>query len=219
MLPLLPVVIASALQNTRAGPVALASGLIVSFVLLGVGVTASGHLIGVDERMISRSAAVMMILFGLVLLIPKAQQALAALASPLAGSAGARIDRIRNGGIGAQFLIGILLGAVWSPCIGPTLGGAIGLAASGEGLGQAALTMLIFGIGVATVFVALAYGSREALQTRRARLRAWTPWAKPVMGGALLIVGLAIFFHIDRLIESWLLDIMPVWLQDLSVSV
>ena len=45
------------------------------------------------------------------------------------------------------------------------------------------------------------------------------PWAKPIMGGVLLVVGLAIFFHVDRMIEGWLLDVMPVWLQDLSISV
>ena len=115
--------------------------------------------------------------------------------------------------------MGVLLGAVWSPCIGPTLGGAIGLAASGEGLGQATVTMLAFGIGVSTVLMALAYGSRQAVSARRETLAAWMPWAKPLMGATLLVVGVAVLFHIDRMIEGWLLDLMPVWLQDLSVSV
>ena len=219
VLPLIPIIIASALQNTKTGPLALAAGLIFSFTLIGVGITAFGHLIGIDESVINRTAAVMMIVFGLILLIPKAQSALATLTAPLASNANSRLDHVQGNGAGGQFLIGILLGAVWSPCIGPTLGGAIGLAASGEGLGQATLTMLFFGIGVSSVLMALAYGSREILQTRKARLMAWMPWAKPVMGAALLLVGLIIFFHIDRIIDSWLLDIMPVWLQDLSISV
>jgi len=113
----------------------------------------------------------------------------------------------------------LLLGAVWSPCIGPTLGGAIGLAASGEGLSQATLTMVMFGFGVSTVLMALAYGSRDVLGRRRDALRSLMPYAKPVMGGTLVLVGLAILFHFDRVVEGWLLDAMPVWLQDLSVSV
>ena len=113
----------------------------------------------------------------------------------------------------------MLLGAVWSPCVGPTLGGAIALAASGEHLGQAGIAMLAFGIGVSTVLLVLAYGSREILNARRERLMSWMPWAKPVMGATLLVVGVSVFFHLDRMIESRLLDLMPYWLIDLSVSV
>ena len=219
VLPLLPIVIAAAFQNSRLGPLALAAGLTVSFAVLGTSVTAFGHLLNVDADSVNRAAAVAMMAFGVVLLVPRAQIVLATLAAPLASRANAQLDARERAGIAGQFGVGVLLGAVWSPCVGPTLGGAIGLAASGEHLGQAAVTMLAFGIGVSTVLVALAYGSRQAVSARRERLAAWMPWAKPLMGAALLVVGVAILFHIDRMIEGWLLDLMPVWLQDLSVSV
>ena len=219
VLPLLPIVIAAALQNSRLGPLALAAGLTVSFAVLGVSVTAFGHLLSIDADSVNRAAAVVMMAFGVVLLVPRAQTMLATVAAPLASRANTELDARERAGIAGQFGVGVLLGAVWSPCIGPTLGGAIGLAASGEGLGQAAVTMLAFGVGVSTVLMALAYGSRQAVRARRERLAAWMPWAKPLMGATLLVVGVAILFHIDRMIEGWLLDVMPVWLQDLSVSV
>ncbi len=219
VLPLLPITIATAFQASRLGPVALGVGLTLSFVAIGVGVTAFGHLAGIDEALINRTAAALMIGFGVVLLLPRAQGRLSAVLSPVASSASARIDGRTQHGLSGQFLIGLLLGAVWSPCIGPTLGGAIGLAATGEGLGRATATMLVFALGVCTVLLALAYGSRRAIGARQARLRRVMPYAKPVMGTVLLLVGLAIWFHIDKIIETWLLDVMPVWLQDLSVSV
>jgi len=219
VLPLLPITIAAAFQASRLGPLALAAGLVLTFVVVGFGVTAFGHLLGIDEVVINRAAAATMIGFGIVLLVPRAQDALSRLASPLASGADARIARGDGAGLGGQFLIGVLLGAVWSPCIGPTLGGAIGLAASGEGLVQAAFTMLAFGIGVATVLLALAYGSRRAVGARRDRLRAWMPYAKPAMGAVLVAVGLGVLFHVERMIEVWLLDVLPAWLVDLSVSV
>ena len=219
VLPLLPIVIAAAFQNSRLGPVALAAGLTISFAALGVSVTAFGHLVGVDADVVNRTAAVAMMAFGAVLLVPRAQTVLATLAAPLASRANSRLGHRDRAGAAGQLGTGILLGAVWSPCIGPTLGGAVGLAASGEGLGQAAITMFIFGAGVSTVLMALAYGSRRAVGARRERLAAWMPWAKPLMGATLLVVGVAVLFHIDRMVEGWLLDRMPVWLQDLSVSV
>lgn len=219
VLPLLPIVIAAAFQNSRLGPLALAAGLTVSFAVVGVAVTAFGHLVSVDAAAVNRAAAMAMMGFGVVLLVPRAQVMLATLAAPLASRANDALDARERAGIAGQFGVGVLLGAVWSPCVGPTLGGAIGLAASGEGLGQATATMLIFGAGVSTVLIALAYGSRRAVSARRERLAAWMPWAMPLMGATLLVVGVAVLFHFDRMIEGWLLDLMPVWLQDLSVSV
>ena len=219
VLPLLPIIIAAAFQGSRLGPLMLAIGLTLSFAVIGVGVTAFGHLAGIDEGLINRVAAVVMVLFGVVLLVPRAQGVLARVASPLASRANVGIDRVQGAGAGGQLAVGVLLGAVWSPCVGPTLGGAIALAASGDNLGQAGITMFAFGIGVSTVLMALAYGSREILNARRERLMFWMPWAKPAMGAMLLVVGVSVFFHLDRVIESRLLDLMPYWLIDLSVSV
>lgn len=219
VLPLLPIIIAAAFQGSRLGPLMLALGLTLSFAVIGVGVTAFGHLAGIDQMSINRAAAIAMVLFGIILLVPRAQDLLARVASPLASRANVGIDRVQGAGAAGQLAVGALLGAVWSPCVGPTLGGAIGLAASGENLGQAGVTMLAFGIGVSTVLLALAYGSREILNARRERLMSWMPWAKPVMGATLLVVGVSIFFHLDRMIEGQLLDLMPGWLIDFSVSV
>lgn len=218
VLPLLPVIIAGAFQGNRHGPIYMALGLTVSFTVVGVLVTAFGHLIGLSESTINTTAAVMMVLFGIILLVPKAQEKLATAAAPLASGANSRMDAVQSKGGFGQFLIGMLLGAVWSPCVGPTLGGAIGLAASGEGLLQATLIMLSFGVGVSTILLLLSYGSRELLNRRRDRLMKWMPWAKPIMGVALILVGVAILLQWNKAIDIWLLDVMPVWLQDLSVK-
>ena len=219
VLPLLPVVIAGALQGHRHGPIYMAAGLTVAFTTVGVLITAFGHLIGLTSTTINTVAAVMMIMFGVVLLLPRAQETLATAAGPLASGANEKLNQVNSEGARGQFTIGLLLGAVWSPCVGPTLGGAIGLAASGENLLQATFTMLAFGLGVSTILILLSYGSRELLTKRKDRMMNWMPWAKPVMGVALLLVGIALLMQWNHAIDSWMLDIMPTWLQDLSVSV
>jgi cytochrome c-type biogenesis protein len=218
VLPVLPIVLASALQAHRLGPVALAAGMAGSFVVLGLGVAALGQAIGLTADTLSQAGAVVMILFGLVLLVPRMNAGFATATAGFATRADRNIDTVDRSGLMGQALGGMLLGAVWSPCVGPTLGGAISLAASGQSIGWAALTMAAFALGVASVILGLGYGARAALQRRRALMRRLAEASKPVMGVVFLGVGLMIFFGIHHVIEGWMLDRLPIWLQDLSIS-
>jgi cytochrome c-type biogenesis protein len=218
VLPVLPIVLASALQAHRLGPVALAAGMAGSFVVLGLGVAALGQAIGLTADTLSQAGAVVMILFGLVLLVPRMNAGFATATAGFATRADRNIDIVDRSGLMGQALGGMLLGAVWSPCVGPTLGGAISLAASGQSIGWAALTMAAFALGVASVILGLGYGARAAVQRRRALMRRLAEASKPVMGVVFLGVGLMIFFGIHHVIEGWMLDRLPIWLQDLSIS-
>jgi len=219
VLPVLPIVLISALQRDRFGPMALVAGMAGSFVAIGFTLAAAGPALGVDERTMSRIAAIFMIGFGAMLLVPRFGTVFATATSGLSTTAGDRLDGAERTGLGGQAVTGVLLGAVWSPCIGPTLGGAIALASQGTDLARALAIMIAFALGVATVMLALAYGTREAIVKRQAALRGLADKARPVAGGVLVAVGLALLFGLQHRIEAWMLDVMPVWLQDLSVSI
>ncbi len=219
VLPILPIVLVSAIQQDRYGPIALVAGMTGTFVIIGFTLSALGPALGIDERTTSRIAALLMIGFGTVLLVPRFGAVFAAATGGLSASANLRLDQSERSGLTGQFITGALLGAVWSPCIGPTLGGAIALASQGEGLGLALAIMIAFALGVATVILVLAYGTREAIMNRQASLRAIADKAKPIAGGVLVAVGLMILFGIQHRIEGWMLDVLPAWIQDLSVSI
>ena len=127
------------------------------------------------------------------------------------------MDSIQTSSVKGQFLGGLLLGAVWSPCIGPTLGGAIALASQGQNLGYVTLIMAAFALGVSTLILALSFGARETIRTRAHALRGLAERSKPIIGATFIAVGLMLFFKFHYIIEAWLLSIMPIWLQDLSV--
>lgn len=218
VVPVLPIVLASAVQASPRGPIALALGMSLSFVILGVSVTAFGHLIGLTVDMLSQIGAGLMILFGIALLVPRASAVLQTATAGLSARADAGMDGIDRSGLQGQFLGGLLLGAVWSPCIGPTLGGAIALASQGQNLGQVTLVMICFALGVSTLILGLSYGTRGTIGRYNAQLRRLSGSARPVLGGAFLLVGLALLFQWHHYIEGWLLDIMPAWLVDLSVT-
>lgn len=213
VLPVLPIVLASAAHAHRLGPVALAAGMGLSFVALGMLVSTVGYAIGLTEDVVARAGAILMVVFGVVLLVPQLSDRFASAASGLSARADSTLGHGPRAGLGGQFAGGLLLGAVWSPCIGPTLGLAISLAAQGENLMQVFFTMTFFALGVASLILAIAYGLRAA------KLRALASVSRPLMGAAFLLVGVFILTGLTHVVEGWLLSIMPGWLIDLSVSI
>lgn len=218
VLPVLPIVLAGALQVSRWGPVALATGMSLSFVVLGFGVAAFGRALRLDDQMIVQAGAVLMIGFGLVLLVPRFGAAFATATAGVSAGADARMDALDRQSLAGQFLGGALLGAVWSPCVGPTLGGAISLASQGQSLAWAFAIMVSFALGVSSVILALGYGARSALQRRKEMMRAVVDKARPILGVVFVAVGLMILFRLHHVIEAWALETLPYWLTDFSVS-
>jgi cytochrome c-type biogenesis protein len=217
VLPVIPVALASAASSNRLGPVALAAGMSTTFTVLGVAMASLGPVLGLTPDMVARVGALTMVLFGLVLVVPIFGEMFATATAGVAGSANMSLTRLERDGLGTQLLGGALLGAVWSPCVGPTLGGAIALASQGSSLVYAGTIMLAFSLGISAVVLALAYGTREAVRTRRDSLRALAARSKPLIGSVFILVGLFVFFGLHHRAEAALLEALPIWLQDLSV--
>jgi cytochrome c biogenesis protein CcdA len=218
VLPVLPIVLASALQAGRAGPVALVAGMSSAFVAVGLAVASFGPAIGLTDRVMATAGALMMGAFGLTMVLPALGTRFATATAGLAQGADRRMGTAPSASLGGQFAGGALLGAVWSPCIGPTLGAAIALASSGGSLVAAGVTMTAFATGVATVMLAIAFGARAALARNRARMQALATRARPILGWAFVAVALLILSGGTQAIERAALRILPNWLQDLSVS-
>ncbi len=143
----------------------------------------------------------------------------AAATAGISGHADQQLDTFQgSNGLAGHFIGGMVLGAAWSPCIGPTLGGAISLASQGHSLAWAAAIMASFAAGTSTVIVVLAYGTRGAIARRQARFRKITGKSKLIMAVALIAVGIGILLGWHQRLEGWVLSVLPVWLQDLSVS-
>jgi len=219
VLPVLPIVLATALQASRLGPVMLAAGMSLSFVILGVSVAVAGRSLGIDEDTIVNAGAILMVGFGLVLLVPRLSARFATATGGLSTRADSGLDNVDRSGLKGQFLAGLLLGAVWSPCVGPTLGGAIALASQGESLLRATAIMVAFAMGVSTIILVLGYGARAAIMRRQAAMRVIAEKSRPIMGAVFIAVGLMIYFRFHHVIESWMLDNLPYWLTDFSVSI
>lgn len=233
VLPVLPIVLTASLGADRRGPVALAAGMSLSFVTLGLGVAALGPALGVMPEDVTRIAALAMVAFGAVMLLPALNRRFA---RATAGMAMAADARMQQGGIPQQgaarppaglrreFTGGVLLGAVWSPCIGPTLGAAIALASASQGQGQglalaqAGAVMLAFALGVSSLILAAGYGLRGWMRRNSGVLAGLAARARPAMGLAFVAVGLALALGLHHRAEAALIRWLPAWLIDLSVT-
>lgn len=216
VLPILPIVLGAASSEHRWGPLALAGGLSVSFVAVGLFAATIGYSIGLDTGVFRNVAAVLMIAFGAVLLAPRLQARLASAGAPLANFSGRYVDGTRQDGLAGQMLIGVLLGGVWSPCVGPTLGAAALLAAQGRDLAQVAVVMFAFGVGAATPLLLLGLFSREFLLRWRRQMLSAGNGVKMALGLLFLAVGALVLSGLDKVIETALVNASPQWLTDLT---
>jgi cytochrome c biogenesis protein CcdA len=196
VLPLVPIVLGAAVTAHPLGAVALAAGLAVSFTGLGLLLALVGFGLGIDAGMFRLAAAVIMVALGLILLVPSWQARLAAAGSPISGWADRRFGGGAGSGLAGQFAIGLLLGAVWSPCVGPTL----------------------FGIGAALPLILLGLVSRATLMAVRARLMSAGKLGKALLGAAFILIGAAIVSGADKRVEAALVDASPPWLTELTTS-
>ena len=219
VLPLVPIVLGSSAQSHKYGPLALATGLVVSFTGVGFALATVGAASGFDGDWVRYAGAVLLLLAGVALLLPRIQYMLQNAAAPLADWASRRQAGLERFGLAGQFGIGALLGLVWSPCVGPTLGAATVLAAQGQNLAGVALVMAFFGLGIATVLVGLAFATRTVFTRMRGKLLSAGQGGKRVLGTLLAVVGVLILTGGDHIVEGVIVTNSPQWLTDLTTSI
>jgi cytochrome c-type biogenesis protein len=216
VLPLVPVLVAAAVNAHRWGALALGVGLAFSFTIVGIFLATLGTSLGLDPDTFRTVGAVILAIFGLILLVPKLQDRFARATSALSNSGNQLLSRMTFDGLTGQLFVGALLGVVWSPCVGPTLGAATTLASQGRNLGQIGLLMLIFGIGAAAPLVLIGSLSRATMMKVRGRLLSVGKYGKQAFGIALLGMGVLIAIGVDKSLEAWILDRTPDWLTALT---
>lgn len=219
VLPLIPILVGSAVMAHRFGAVALACGLAVAYAAVGLLLASMGSVLGLNQGTLRILGAAILLLFGAILLIPSLQARFATATSGMSNAGQHFLDRLTPRGLGGQFLVGLLLGMVWSPCVGPTLGGAVTLASRGDHLLEAGAVMLVFSMGAALPLLILGSLSRGAMQRFRGYLLGVGHHGKTLLGALFIILAILILTGLDKSVEAWLLKLSPAWLLELTVSV
>lgn len=216
VLPIIPILLGSATAAHRKAPLALAGGVALSYAIIGTALAWAGSALGLDTSIFRSIGAIVLGLLGLVLVSGSLQRRFASATSDLGDAGNTLISHMALDGLWGQFAIGLVLGIVWSPCVGPTLGAAIVLASQGAHLPQVAILMGIFGIGAALPVVVLAYVSRGAMLKMRGKLMEAGKTGKMIMGVIMIALSLLILTGADKPVETWLVDHSPAWLTQLT---
>ncbi len=216
--PLLPLVIGAATTEQRSGAYWLAGGVAVSFTVAGLFVATIGFAIGLDGGLLREISAAMLLVLGVTLVSTALQARLGYATGGLTNAADKIIRRLSLSSGRGQFVVGLLLGLVWSPCAGPTLGAASLLAAQRKDLLEVATVMLAFGIGTTLPMLAVATVSRGVLVRWRQRILTAGHVGKVAMGVSLLALGIVILSGADRYVEAKLVNASPQWLTNLTTQ-
>jgi len=201
----------------RFSALALSGGVAISYVAIGLLVATIGARSGLGTSNLRAFAAALMLLASVVLLSESLQQRFALVGGRIESAADRLIARVSPSGYGGQFVIGGLLGAVWSPCVGPTLAAAATLAAQRETLGQATVVMLLFGLGAALPLALVGTLSRKALGRWQSRMAMAGRAGKLLLGGVLALTSVAVITGLDRAAETYLLNVSPAWLTNMTI--
>lgn len=218
VLPLVPILVGTALNTHRYGPYALALGLAISFTAVGVFIATVGTSIGIDQEVFRNIAAVLLITFGIVLLSSALQEKFASVTAGISGSGNYLLSKVSTDSLSGQFLLGLLLGIVWSPCVGPVLGATITLASQGASLGHVTFVMALFGLGAGLPLILLGLLSRQAMMRFRNKLFVAGKIGKRILGIILLLVGLLIITGLDKQFEALVVSASPDWLISLTTK-
>ncbi len=118
------------------------------------------------------------------------------------------LERISSDTLTGQFLLGLVLGIVWNPCVGPTLSATMTLSSQGGDLGHAAVVMALFGAVAGLPLIVLGTLSHQAMMRFKSKLVATGKTGK-VLLGALLLLGILIVTGLDKAFEAWVLTHAP----------
>lgn len=90
--------------------------------------------------------------------------------------------------VGRSMLFGVVFAAGWTPCVGPILSGIIGLASLRSSVGEGALLLVAYAVGLGVPFIFVALGA-SALGRRLTWFARHEATVSVVTGGLLMVVG------------------------------
>ncbi|WP_410507956.1 cytochrome c biogenesis CcdA family protein [Methanosarcina hadiensis] len=181
ILPLLPAVLASSAGKGKLRPLTIVLGVTISFTLMGIVTSAFGAAFQAYTGQLKILAEILILTMGLAMLFEISLFNAFARFPLLAG--------MNEGGPISGLLLGLSLGVLWIPCVGPILASILTMVALEGSTSNGALTLMIYSAGFAVPMLLLAYSAH--LSTSKIKLISrYDAALKKIAGLVLILVGL-----------------------------
>lgn len=181
-LPLLPAILAFSTKEGKYGPLAVIAGLVISFTSMGAITSAFGALLIRYIPYLHLIASVIIVLFGIIMLFDlQVFNWLSVLTS--------KVHNSNKQGLLGGVLLGLSLGIIWIPCVGPLLGSVLVLVAMQGNLAYGASLLFIYSIGFALPMLIIAYSANVSAMRLR-NIARYDFMVKKIAGVLLILVGL-----------------------------
>ena len=205
ILPVLPVVLSAGISGGKRRPLGIVVGLVASFTFFTLSISWLTRHLGINPEGLRLFAIVVLLLFGAMLLIPKLLIAFEAMLSKLIPQVS--IESPRTDFFGGV-LIGMSLGLVWTPCVGPIVASVITLAASSTITLTSVLITAAYALGTGVPLLILTYGGQNLLKRLRSAGKN-TPKIQMAFGAVMVVTAVGMLFGLDRTLQTSLLSKLP----------
>lgn len=207
ILPMLPIILgASVGQKNKLRPLFIVLGFVTSFAAASLLLSTLVTHLGLSQNFIRNIAILLLLLFAFFMIFPKPFELFTAKFSGIINKA-SEAGSSRKGNSGA-FILGIVLGIVWTPCAGPVLGTILTLIATQGTTGKASLLVLLYALGAGVPMMIIAYGS-QWITTKVRGLVKYSARMQKIFGVLILLLAIAMFFQYDTIIENKLTSFFP----------
>lgn len=204
ILPLLPILLGSSIGGSKTRPLFIAGGFALTFALVALTISFLTTKLELDPNVLRIVAVILLGLFGLFMVWPTPFEKLTSYLSKFSSTATGIAQSAGNGNFGG-FVLGIILGIIWTPCAGPVLGSILTLIATQGDLAVSAILLIAYAIGASVPMLIIAYGG----QVMTSKIHTITPYTTKIQqafGVVIIILAVLIFFGYDTVIQAKLLE-------------
>lgn len=210
VLPLLPILLgASVGQKSRVRPFFIALGFIIMFAITGLTLSYIVQSFSIAPDTLRNIAVFALALFGALMIWPKPFEILTLKMSGAVNKAGQIGQKAGTGNFGG-FILGLVLGLIWTPCAGPVLGSILTLISTQTDTARAAILLIAFAIGAGIPMILIAYGG-QYITTKVRWLSQYTTRVQQIFGMLILLLAIAMYYQYDLVLQAKLLEIFPAW--------
>lgn len=205
ILPILPIVLSAGVTGGKQRPLGIVVGLVASFTFFTLSLSYLTKHLGLDANLLRNMAILVLLLFGIVLLIPRLLEKFEVIVSRWLPKH--QPNTKKNDFLGGT-IIGISLGLVWTPCVGPIVASVITLAATSTVSIASVLITAAYALGTSIPLLLITYGGQRLIKHVKS-LSQLAPKLQIVFALIMIVTAGTMLLGLDQVIQGSLIAQLP----------